>query len=96
MEGYHYKIIRIDEKDRWIFLNADEWDYEEPDSFACLVKKIRDNLNGKIIDKGMTSYSIDNDPFRLTYQWDDAFGITVVYPPDVEKNDVVAFLEKYF
>ena len=38
--NYIYKITSIDEKERWIFLQADEWDLEEPDSFVYLLKKI--------------------------------------------------------
>lgn len=95
MEEYKYKITRINEKERWIFLYADEWDIEETDSFVYLVKKIRDDLQGKVIDKGMTTYSIDNDPLQLVFQWDSLFGITVVYPSNVSKDEAVSFLNKY-
>lgn len=96
MEEYRYKITRINEKERWIFLYADKWDCEETDSFVYLVKKIQEDLHGNIIDKGMTNYSIDNDPLQLIFQWDSLFGITVIYPANVNKDTVVAFLEKYF
>lgn len=95
MEEYRYKITSINEKERWIFLYADEWDCEETDSFVYLVKKIRDDLQGKVIDKGMTTYSIDNDPLQLVFQWDSLFGITVVYPSNVSKDEAVSFLNKY-
>ena len=96
MKAYQYKIISINEKERWIYLQADIWDDEEPDSFVYLLKKIRDGLNGKIIDKGMTTYQIDNDPCHLTYQWDTLFGITIVYPEEISSKEVVEFLSKYF
>ena len=96
MEAYQYEIISINEKERWIYLQADIWDDEEPDSFVYLMKKIRDDLNGNIIDKGMTTYQIDNDPCHLTYQWDTLFGITIVYPEEISSKAVVEFLSKYF
>ena len=74
----------------------DIWDNEEPDSFVYLLKKIRDGLNGKIIDKGMTTYQIDNDPCHLTYQWDTLFGITIVYPEEISSKEAIGFLFKYF
>ena len=43
MEEYQYEIISINEKERWIYLQADIWDDEEPDSFVYLMKKIRDD-----------------------------------------------------
>lgn len=95
MQEFHYEIMSINEKERWIFLHTDERDYGEPDSFIYLVKKIRDDLQGEIIDHGMITYSIDKDPYRLTYQWDSCFGITVVYPHDVKKGEAVEFISKY-
>ena len=96
MKEYNYEIIHINETERWIYLFADEWDCEETDSFVFLVKKISVDLNGKITGLGMCTYSIDKDPFRLVYQWESLFGITIVYPEDVEKEEVIKFLEKYF
>jgi hypothetical protein len=96
MNEYQYKILSINEKERWIYLQADIWDDEEPDSFVYLLKKIRDGLNGKIIDKGMTTYQIDNDPCHLTYQWDTLFGITIVYPEEISSKEAIEFLSKYF
>ena len=34
MKAYQYEIISINEKERWIYLQADIWDDEEPDSFV--------------------------------------------------------------
>ena len=58
MKAYQYEIISINEKERWIYLQADIWDDEEPDSFVYLLKKIRDGLNGKIIDKGLAKIEV--------------------------------------
>ena len=77
-------------------MQADIWDDEEPDSFVYLMKKIRDDLNGNIIDKGMTTYQIDNEPCHLTYQWDTLFGITIVYPEEISSKEAVEFLSRYF
>lgn len=95
MQEFKYQIESVNEKERWIFLNADMWDNEEPDAFISLVKKIRDDLNGSVVDNGMTTYQITNDPYRLTYQWDSLFGITIVYPNDVLCEDVLEFLDRY-
>ena len=95
MREFQYQIASVNEKECWIFLQADIWDTEEADSFICLVKKIRDDLNGTIIDKGMGTYQIENDPCKLTYQWDSCFGITIRYPNNIPYKEVLDFLGKY-
>lgn len=90
---YKYNIISIDEKQRWIFLKADEWDLEEPDSFEYMLNKICSHVNGEVIDKGDYRYVITNDPCNLIYQWDTLFGITVIYPTDASKDKAVEFLK---
>lgn len=95
-EEFHYKILMVSEESRWIYLSADRWDCEEPDAFVALVKRIAEDLKGTIVDKGMTTYQIENDPCRLTYQWDTCFGITVAYPEDVSSSVALDFLNKYF
>lgn len=64
---YNYKIISIDEKQRWIFLQADEWDLEEPDSFNFLIKMISNHVKGDIIDsKGYKITTVEQgDTFSL-------------------------------
>ena len=94
-EEFHYKILMVSEESRWIYLTAERWDCEEPDAFVALVKRIAEDLKGTIVDKGMTTYQIDNDLCRLTYQWDTCFGITVVYPEDVSSSAALDFLNKY-
>lgn len=89
---YNYKIISIDEKQRWIFLQADEWDLEEPDSFNLLIKMISNHVKGDIINMGDDKYRIKNDPYNLIYQWDSLFGITIIYPSNITSDRVVEFL----
>ena len=89
---YNYKIISIDEKQRWIFLQADEWDLEEPDSFNLLIKMISDHVKGDIIVMGDDRYRIKNNPCNLIYQWDSLFGITIIYPSNITSDRVVEFL----
>lgn len=96
MQDYQYEIISINEKDRWIFLRADEWDLEEPDAFLYLLCRIRDDLNGTIVEVGSDCYTIEKDPCSLIYQWDSCFGITIVYPQDLSYESVLDFLSKYF
>ena len=90
--NYIYKITSIDEHERWVFLQADEWDLEESDSFIFLVKKICSQVNGEIIDISDDRYRIKNDPCNLIYQWDSLFGITIIYPRSVAKDTVIDFL----
>ena len=89
---YNYKIISIDEKQRWIFLQADEWDLEEPDSFNLLIKMISEHVKGDIIIMSDDGYRIKNDPCNLIYQWDSLFGITIIYPSNITSDRVVEFL----
>lgn len=91
--NYIYKITSIDEKERWIFLQADEWDLEEPDSFVYLLKKICSYVSGEVVDIGDDRYRVKNDPCNLVYQWDSLFGIAIIYPRSVAKNRVIEFLE---
>lgn len=94
--NFQYKIFYIDEKERWIFLNSnDSWDLEEPDSFVYFVKRIQSAVNGSIKKVGIFQYMIDGDGIGLTYQWDDLFGITVIYPENVEKETALQFLSPF-
>ena len=96
MSEYQYEIMMVDKKERWIFLRADEMDLEDPDSFCFLLKRIKDDLKGSLIEIESDSYQIENDPCRLNYQWDGCFGITIVYPKDLSYERVLDFLSKYF
>lgn len=94
---YHYKISHINKDECWISLSSnDEFDHEDTDSFVFLLKRIRDDIDGKIESLGDTRYQIHNDGLGLIYQWDSCFGISVIYPSDISDKDVTDFLEKYF
>jgi len=80
MKEYHYKITRISEEEQWIFISSDDkWDREEPDSFICLLQRIKQAMNSEIIALGDTRYKFTNDSLNLIFQWDSLFGITVEY-----------------
>lgn len=98
MAKFKYKIWSISEEDRWIFIQSDDkykMDLEEPDAFIYLVKTICSHLNGKIVSLGMTQYSIDNDQCQFIYQWDDLFGIVVIYPDSMQVNKAKEILRDY-
>ena len=94
MNSYNYKIIRIDETEKWIFITHDDWD--EPDAFVALVKKLCDNCDGSISIVGDTQYKIKGDKFDLTYQFDDLFGTVVIYNDVSSKQDIIKYLEAVF
>lgn len=48
---------------------------------------------GNIINVGEMQYRITNDKFNLIYQWDDLFGIVIVYR---DSDKVVTDLENVF
>ena len=94
---YRYKILNINRFENWITITSnDDFDFEEPDSFIYLVKKIRDKVNGKIENVGDIQYMIHGDGLGLIYQWDSCFGISVIYPDDVPEDIVVDFLKSFF
>ena len=94
MSDKTFKIIKVSEKDHWIFLYYDEWDDEDSDSFIELLKLVRDDLGGKLKDLGMDRYTFENDPLGLIYQWDSLFGIVVEYHCD--KTEACNYLTKIF
>lgn len=94
---YIYDILNINETEHWITISSnDEWIYEEPDSFIAFVKRIREKVKGNIEDIGQCRYKIENDGLGLIYQWDEVFGISVIYPAEVAKDEAVSFLEQFF
>lgn len=93
---YKYKILQVNESERWItIISDDEFDMEETDAFIYFVKMIQKDVNGKIEDVGDIRYRIAGDGMGLVYQWDDLFGITVTYPENVTKVQAIKFLSKY-
>jgi len=94
---YNYKILYINKKERWITIKSnDKFDSYEPDSFICLMKRIRDGTNGIIEDIGDTRYRINGNGLKLIYQWDGCFGISIIYPKGSHLDGVIKFLEQYF
>ncbi|MGN0136229.1 hypothetical protein [Anaerotignum sp.] len=70
--NFHYRIVRIDEEERWIFISSDcGWDLDEPDSFCFLLKKIGMNLETDIIEMGDMQYKFLNAPlnFIISMGW---------------------------
>jgi len=66
---YQYSIEGISEAERLIFVSSDdEWDTEESDSFAFLMKKIRDRVDGHIVELDEMCYGIPEDGLGLRYQ----------------------------
>lgn len=65
---YSYNIINVDASEHWIFISHEDWD--DPDGFISLVKKIRDDCNVVIVNLGDTQYKIDGDGMDLIYQYD--------------------------
>ncbi len=94
MNKYNYKIFRIDEAEKWIFITHDNWD--NPEEFTALVKKICANCNGSIFVVGNTQYKIKGDKFDLIYQFDSLFGTVVIYNDASSKQDIVKYLEAVF
>lgn len=92
--NYQYKIIMVNEEERWIFIS--DSDPFESDAFVNLVKAIQSDLNGKLTCVGEVQYKIEGDPFGLIYQWDSCFGSVVIYENNEQKDAVVEFLQNYF
>ena len=94
---YQYSIEGISEAEHWIFVSSDdELDTEEPDSFVFLMKKIRDRVDGHIVEVDEMCYGIPEDGMSLRYQWDTLFGITVIYPESTPLEKVTSFLLSIF
>lgn len=92
-----YHIERINAKERWVFIgSSDPFDTEEPDAFVHLMNRIRDGVKGHIVHTGEMTFAIPEDGLGLRYQWDDLFGITVVWPPEVSREAVISFLNVFF
>lgn len=94
MNFYKYKIIIVDEVQKWIFITHNDWD--EPEAFIALLKKIRDDCNGKIIEVGDWQFKIEGDSLDLIYQFDSLFGTVVIYNKKSQKDLVIDFLKDMF
>ena len=71
MDNYKYIISYVNEKEKWIFIEHENFD--EPDAFVALVKKIKNKYNGKIVEVGFLQYKIEGDKVDLIYQYDALF-----------------------
>ena len=93
---YKYNINHINEESRWIFIKSDdENNLEDPDTFVCFVKKIQSHLKGNIVSVGDTQYRLSNDNYGFIYQWDNLFGIVVIYPENITSNAARTILNYY-
>ena len=93
MQKYEYKIKHIDKTNKWIYVEDKYSLYNEADAFIHLVKAVSERNGGNIINVGEMQYRIANDKFDLIYQWDDLFGIVIVYKDSDKVEEVIAYLE---
>ncbi len=91
-----YKISHINSKERWIFIkSSDEYDLYDPDAFVNFVKIIQNDTGGTIENVGDVQYILKNNGPQFVYQWDDLFGIVVIYPENMTEDEALEFLGKY-
>jgi len=58
--------------DRWIWISSK--DHDEPDEYVELVKTYQNKLVGKVFAiPEYDQHGIDNDPYKLRFQWDSNF-----------------------
>ena len=96
MQKYEYKIKRIDKTNKWIYVEDKYSLYNESDAFIHLVKAVSERNGGNSINVGEMQYRIANDKFDLIYQWDDLFGIVILYKDSDKVEEVIADLENVF
>lgn len=96
MQKYEYKIKRIDETNKWIYVEDMYSLYNEADAFIHLIKAVSERNGGNIINVGEMQYRITNDKFDLIYQWDDLFGIVILYKDSDKIEEVISYLENVF
>lgn len=53
-------------------------------------------LKRKKLDWMEMQYRITNDKFDLIYQWDDLFGIVILYKDSDKVEEVISYLENVF
>lgn len=94
--NYKYSIAAYKSEDHWIMIvSNDDFVFEKSDSLIFFLKKIQSDVGGEIKRIGCNKYSITEDPCELIYQWDEILGLSVVYPSNVNRERVTAFLSKY-
>ena len=94
---FTYRILDINESARWITIVSNEGaDLEEPEPFIELINRIKNHVNGKVVKIDELQYNVLGEELGLIYQWDSCIGITVIYPSDRKKEEVITFLKNYF
>lgn len=94
---FTYRILDINESERWITIVSNEGaGLEESESFIELINRIKNHVNGKVVKIDELQYKVLGDGLGLIYQWDSCFGIAVIYPSDVQKEEAITFLKLYF
>ena len=96
VQKYEYKIKHIDKTNKWIYVEDMYSLYNEADAFIHLIKAVSERNGGNIINVGEMQYRITNDKFDLIYQWDDLFGIVILYKDSDKIEEVIADLENVF
>ena len=93
MENYRYSVANINEKDGWIFMDCNNGEqYEDYVPFVNFIKIINKDYSGKIIEVGEMRYKIEGLEPDMIFQWDDLFGIVVIYNDN--KEEVLDFLRR--
>lgn len=91
-----YKITNINHSEKWIYIYDEYTSFCESDGFVDLLKRICNACDGKIINVGEIQFQIIGDKFDLTYQWDDLFGIVVIYSNETQIADIRKYIETFF
>lgn len=90
----NYYISSFNTNDGWILIHHD--DYDEPDGMVALIKAYAHDRKIYQAVEDDTVYGIENDPYKLTFQWDDLFGTVVILNNINDKEDVYTLLNKLF
>lgn len=88
-----YQISHINPKDRWIFISSTS-DFYTPDAFIHLLKSAVSYHGSSITEVGYCQYHISNLNFELIFQWDDLFGIVVIYPENSNLEHIISFINQ--
>ena len=88
-----FQISNINKKDKCIFIQSND-SFSEPDAFIHLLKSAASYLSSPTNIVGDCQYRISALNLDLVFQWDDLFGIVVVYKDDASLEKSVAILTK--
>lgn len=90
---FNYKIMKVDEKIKWIYISSNG-SFDEIDAFVSLVKRIANQSNSNIIDIGECRYKIPAFQFDAVFQYDDLFGIVIEYKKSCDKKNILDYLNE--